>query len=612
MGRGGLYAANYGNFQFERVQDFYYTRPAGFVRRPGGSFLLGTDMGVFQGTQDALTGRSPLRLSTEGMLNADVVAVAPVSGTGVLYAACGQGYDAGVFRSDDGGMTWSLRSNGIANPDIRSLAVCPGHPDVAYVGTADAIDDTGENGKIYKTTDGGITWTDMSAGIDNANARIIVAIAVDPNDMNTVYASVQGYFGGVYKSTDGGATWTRRAAGLHSMPEMPGFNDNPFINYFAMLSLAIDPTDTRNVYIGAGGCWGGTYVSRDSGDHWLRRDADGMEVDSEVPDPMIFGVHLELFDFDIDPADPSHLLATGDRGAFKGNGQFGLIYESHDRGMTWKLLRRSRKSDYFPSTNTGLAIRPDNGEMILASRDGVEVSGDHGATWQYANEGLPAVARFTRAVTLDPDRPSRVYLGTAFGGVWMRDFEPTPVTLTHFEAAADGPGRVRLAWGVSDAVDHAAFAVDREVAGVRARLDGEPAARGSEFSFTDAAPVPGEVNRYWLVDLDRSGRETSYGPVEVTVPSFRGLILSAAVPNPLHQSTRLSLSLAAPGPASVQVFDAQGRTVATLLDRTLAAGVHDVQWNGAGAQGGRAPAGVYFIRARAGAGQAVRKVILTP
>lgn len=95
---------------------------------------------------------------------------------------------------------------------------------------------------------------------------------------------------------------------------------------------------------------------------------------------------------------------------------------------------------------------------------------------------------------------------------------------------------------------------------------------------------------------------------EVTTPS--ALALDAAFPNPFADRTTLSFSLAVAGPATLGVFDVQGRRVATLVDRTMTAGVHRTTWDGHGDDGRALPAGVYLARLTGAGGTAVAKLTL--
>jgi|GEM_PF-1036488 len=626
VGRGAVYTLAAGGTSVESTREFFYTRAAGGVVRLDGGVLLATEMGLFDGSSAVFQGTEDLVFHNRGIRAADIAAVSPVRGGRGIYAAAGLSYDAGVFYSPDGGETWELRSRGLANPDVRSMAVAPSNPDIVYIGTNDATDDFGENGKIYRTDDGGRSWTDLTPNLPHEGSRIIISICVDPGDPDVVYASVQGKYGGVYKSVDGGATWSRKATGLESMPPMPGYDNeyfNAFINYFAMLSLALDPTDPTHLYIGAGGCWGGVYTTVDGANHWTRRAAGSMEMDSEVPNPMVFGVHLELFDFDVDSTDPTHLVASGARGAFPGgvydgNDQLGILFESRDRGATWSLLRHEAKSDYFSSPITGAAIDPLDGERIYVStREGIQVSESGGApgTWNEMNEGLGSSEMFTRTLAMDPDDPSRLYIATALSGVWVRQVNVTPVRLAYFSGDILSGDQVRLEWGVTAVDGNAGFFVDRETGGGVRRLTERPIAGGrpGTFSFVDRSPVAGVSNRYRLIELDRFGNETRIGSLEIPVPLQPGLVLGPAFPNPLRAGrTELRFTVKRRGSVLAQVFDLRGREVATLLDQILAPGERTLYWDRTDDRAKPVGPGLYFVRLRQGESYANRKVIVLP
>ena len=154
---------------------------------------------------------------------------------------CGSGCVAGVglYKSTDGGDTWSapLGANELGGKGIGSIAVDPAHPDTVYVATTTALrgmSSTCCSGVtrpvpgaakwgLYKSTDGGATWTFIHNGSANAAActgdsteysngsacspRGVRRVALDPVDPNTVYAS--SYARGVWRSADAGASWTQ-------------------------------------------------------------------------------------------------------------------------------------------------------------------------------------------------------------------------------------------------------------------------------------------------------------------------------------------------------------------------------------------------------------------
>lgn len=626
-GMGRLFTMDVGGDVLAAGAPFHHTRTTAFVPRPDGGVLLGTRMGVFVLSADGFGGNEPPEFTSRGILATDIMAIGFARQSGVLYAATGSGYEAGVFRTEDGGETWELRSSGIDNLDLRSIAVAPSNPDILYAGSVDATDETGRSGQIYKSVDGGQTWLDVTGGIDHEGPHIIISIVIHPTNPDVVYASVQGLFGGVYKTSDGGATWQRRAQGLESMPPPPpelGSSWDGFVDYFAVLSQVIDPRDPERIYAGGGGCWGGVYITENGAAEWIRRDERGgsMEEDYTVlgwGDEPVFGIHLELFDIDIDPQNPDRILASGARGRYpEGNPQWGIIFESVDAGATWRLIREGNrgleKADYFTYPITGLAIHPLDGQRLyIATRDGVKTSptGGEAGSWKSMNDGLGPRELFTRTLGFDPDDPSRLYIGT-LTGVWVRELDPTPVRLLAYDAVwEDGTG-VRLSWAVAEPTNHAGFRIDRiDVSGAVTRLTRELVV-GENPTWLDPNPPRGGLATYRLVEVDRDGRETLLGVRDVYVPAAARLALGAARPNPASGPTALTLSVGARERVLVQVFDARGRVVATLLDEVLEPGDRELRWNPAGRDVVEDVSGVYFISARTASERITRKVLTLP
>ncbi|MCA0153803.1 VPS10 domain-containing protein [Winogradskyella vincentii] len=100
----------------------------------------------------------------------------------------------GVWKSLDGGNTWTGLTDNLANIDVYALAIDPLNSSTYYWGST--------GGTIFKSTDGGATWT-LHGDVSNGNVNRIL---IDPTNTSKLYASAQG--GGLFKSLDGGSTWT--------------------------------------------------------------------------------------------------------------------------------------------------------------------------------------------------------------------------------------------------------------------------------------------------------------------------------------------------------------------------------------------------------------------
>lgn len=128
----------------------------------------------------------------------------------IMYAGSASG---GIFKTTDNGVNWNPVFDDQPWLSISCITLQPGNPDVIYAGTGDknisGIPFVGDG--IYKSTDGGVTWN--HSGL--TSSRIISEVVVDPTNTNIVYAAAMGTpfikdnNRGVYKSVDGGATWTQ-------------------------------------------------------------------------------------------------------------------------------------------------------------------------------------------------------------------------------------------------------------------------------------------------------------------------------------------------------------------------------------------------------------------
>src|SRR5262245_60201295 len=144
--------------------------------------------------------------------------IAPSSSdASVVYAGIANG---GIYRSADGGVTWSGASTGLANLDVLSLAVSPSDPQRVLAGTP-----TGG----FLSVNGGSSWS----GIETLPGPMISDVLFDPASPQIAYAA--GSKGSLAKSTDGGVTWT--AIGANAASRKP-------------LTLAIDPSNSATIYVG--------------------------------------------------------------------------------------------------------------------------------------------------------------------------------------------------------------------------------------------------------------------------------------------------------------------------------------------------------------------------
>ncbi|MFZ0642216.1 MAG: hypothetical protein WAM25_03600, partial [Candidatus Acidiferrales bacterium] len=179
--------------------------------------------------------------------------------------------NGGVWKTTDAGRTWIPIFDKEPTGSIGALAVAPSNPDVIYVGSGEGLrrPDLSTGDGIYRSTDGGNTWTHLGL----RDGQQITNILVDPHDPNRVFVAVLGHpYGpnaerGVFRSTDGGQTWDK----VLYKDENTGATDlafdptNPQILYTDLWNSRRPPWTTGGPLEGH---TGGLFKSTDGGDNW--------------------------------------------------------------------------------------------------------------------------------------------------------------------------------------------------------------------------------------------------------------------------------------------------------------------------------------------------------
>ena len=231
----------------------------------------------------------------------------------------------GVWKTTDAGITWNNISDGFfKSGSIGAIAVSKSDPNVVYVGTGEhAVRGvmTSHGDGVYKSTDGGKTWS----GIGLSGSRHISAIRIHPSDPDRIFVAAQGgaykpsQERGVYRSTDGGKTWEQTLF----INETTGASDlsldsqNPRILYAGMWDHQRTPWNVRS-----GGPGSGIHKSTDGGTTWkkltqgLPKQLGKVSVDVSAANPQVVYANLE---------------------AKKGG-----VFRSSDGGTTWKQVNAKR------------------------------------------------------------------------------------------------------------------------------------------------------------------------------------------------------------------------------------------------------------------------------
>lgn len=181
-----------------------------------------------------------------------------------------------IFKTLNGGENWTPANTGLPDTSIPALVVDPSDSQIVYAATSFDTSHVANNG-VYRSLDGGATWSGANDGLGNLNVR---SLTVDPVRPLTLYA---GTFDGIYQSIDGATTWTPMSAGL---PE------DTIVG-----ALTVDPMQPERLYAGASGR-GVFMIDLDpctEGVAWIDQNEDGIRGESEPP---MVGMEVHLLDAD--------------------------------------------------------------------------------------------------------------------------------------------------------------------------------------------------------------------------------------------------------------------------------------------------------------------------
>jgi photosystem II stability/assembly factor-like uncharacterized protein len=322
------------------------------------------------------------------------IVVSP-SNPNVIYVGSGEGLQRpdlsvgdGIYKSTDGGKTWS--NVGLKNAQqIGGLAIDPTNENRLFVAALGHPYGANEERGVYRTNDGGNTWQKVLYKDENTGA---IQVTIDPNNSNTVYADMwagrqgpwengtwNGKESGLFKSTDGGTTWKKLANGLPTTEQG-----------LARIGFCIAPTNSNRLYATVESAKeGGIYRSDDGGENWRKMKSDAR----------LWSRGNDFAEIKVDPMNENIVYSANV-----------VTWKSIDGGENWEAFRGAPGGDDYHR----IWINPNNNKIILiASDQGAIVTVNGGETFSsWYNQ---PTAQFYH-VSTDNAFPYNVYSGQQESG----------------------------------------------------------------------------------------------------------------------------------------------------------------------------------------------------
>jgi len=268
-----------------------------------------------------------------------------------------------LYLSTDNGDTWTNVADTLGPSAIDSLLQAPSDPAVFYVTSWDGV---------YRSSDGGVTWTARSGGLPvQSNGYVFATVgSIDPASPDTMLVNVSN--NGNFRTTNGGVSWVSYGTGV----------PNDFFR-----EMVRDPQDSSRLYLATGN--NDVVVSIDDGLNWLNLLNIGLG-------------DYTIDDIEIDPTDSSRLLIA----SFKQG-----IFESTDAGTSWAPSTAGFVNENVES----LALDAASGRIYAGVFGGTSSSADNGASWVHSS-GDYDLTSF--AIAADPLVADHAYAGSSCCGLY--------------------------------------------------------------------------------------------------------------------------------------------------------------------------------------------------
>ncbi len=340
------------------------------------------------------------------------IAVAGVKGrpNEAYFGAVG----GGLWKTTDGGESWFPVTDGqISSASVGAVAVSESNPNIVFIGTGESCirNNIMPGDGVYKSTDGGKTWT--HAGFEGVDA--ISKIRINPTNPDIIYVAAFGKYSepsaerGVFKSTDGGKSWRKV---LYRDDKTGAIDISIDQNDPNVLYAALWEAYRNEYHMSSGGPGSGLFKSTDGGETWKE-----ITRNQGMPSGVVGRIGVA-----VSPADSKRVYALVENDS-------GGLFRSDDAGATWKLVNDDRSIRQRAFYYTHVFADTRNADVVYVENTSLFRSEDGGKT----TKAIRGTHGDFHDLWIDPDQPEHLVVGNDGGGavstntgkLWTAEDYPT-------------------------------------------------------------------------------------------------------------------------------------------------------------------------------------------